>query len=298
MPAIGDLRKASVFREGSRRLVGKIRCAVFHPTEPRLVGFIVRCADIAGMKRRRDHFLSFDSMACVDGVVIASKDRAAWDGSACERLGIDYDACLVWETMPAVAESGESLGRVEDVEYDPLTGEVLSITTTEGAAFRFLVGDVGHRADSLIGYSSGALVFREAAAWDPASGGAAAMAGEATARAMSAAREKMEPVSRGVLDSFQKGAYRFGELLGRARDHLVDDDGDGDGRSSGTQPSSTSAEDGRGAEAGVSGREAVFDDGSSPGDRLGYGLGRRLGGAKGMFSAFKEEYVKARDRDD
>ncbi len=217
MYSVAAIRGSKVAREGTRHFVGKVHHAIFHPTEPVVVGFSVRRMDIAGMKRRRDLFVALDSMMWSDGIVLASRDRDAWGSRACSRMGIDYDLCIIWEGMPALTETGESLGIVSDVEFDELTGDVVSISTSEGAVSRFLVGDSEHRTKTLIGFDGQAMVFRAAAAKDAPSGGAAAKAGAATARAVADAKEKLKPVTHETGEAFQRGAYRFGELLGRTK---------------------------------------------------------------------------------
>ncbi len=222
MLEISKLSGARVFKEGSNRSVGKIHYAIFHPSEPRVVGFAIRRMDIALMKKRQDLFLARDSMSFDGQFVWASTEADAWGNKACKRLEINLDNCVVWESMPAVTETGEQLGIVNDVGFDPTTGMVLSVTTSDGALSRFLIGDVEHSAGSFLGFSGTALVFRASASTDLSFGGAAAKAGEFVGKTSSSIKHKLAPDEedgKGLLD---KGAYGFGKAIARTRNMFVD----------------------------------------------------------------------------
>ncbi|MGI6217942.1 MAG: PRC-barrel domain-containing protein [Coriobacteriales bacterium] len=266
MRTISEMKKAVVMKGDKNRKMGKIRYAVFHPTEPRLVGFIIHRHDTAGMIKHDDRFLAYDSFKVRDGRLRASMDKGAWDDGACERLGVDFDKCVVWRGMPVETENGESFGKVEDVSYDETTGKVLGITTDEGPLSNFLIGKCSFEPEMIIVYRDGRILLTSAAAGKEASGGAAAKAGEAAAKISNSMKEKGPKAAKSMDDAVQKGARKLGEGIGEMKRQ---------------------------------GEEASRKHSEIPQEEtLSYALGKQLGKARGMFEEFKEEYNKEAHRDD
>lgn len=222
MRTVNEMKKAIVMREGKRFRAGKVKHAVFHPTEPRLVGFIVHKGDTLGMIKHKDRFLAYDSFTIHDGRIHASKEAEAWDGKACERLGIDYDKCIIWKAMPVVTENGTSIGKVDDVEYDEHTGRIIRFVTTEGALSDFLVGEYSIDGNEYVRFAGGKIVIRQSEANTSPEGGAAAKVGEAVGKA----KIKGSEVAKTADESVQKGAYKLGTAIGKAKKALEPDDPD------------------------------------------------------------------------
>ena len=113
---------------------------VFHPRERRVVGFIVKRPDLALMFHRKDLFVQLQGFDMVDGRVVLRQSPDATDKGACKALGIDYDSCVMWEGLPLMTESGETLGMVGTVTFDRETGTVnhCIIEYTPRDAIRFL----------------------------------------------------------------------------------------------------------------------------------------------------------------
>ena len=216
MRTIGEMRKAVVVQEGSGRKLGRIKHAVFHPSEPRLVGFVVHRGDTLGMIKHPDRFLAYDSFAVRDGRIVARKGSDGWDTRACARLGVDYEACTIWRGMTLATADGEELGSIVEVAYDERTGRVESVTTTDGPLSQLLVGASAHPAGALRGYRDGHVEVEPGA---PAvlEGGVAEAAGTAFGKAAAAARETAPKVAAAADDAVQKGAYKLGEALGKSK---------------------------------------------------------------------------------
>ena len=106
--------------------IGKVRRLVFHPRERRVVGFIVKRPDLALMFHRKDLFVSINGFDIVDGRVVVRQTPDATDKGACKALGIDWDTCVMWEGLPLMTESGETLGMVGTVLACLLTGVTAS----------------------------------------------------------------------------------------------------------------------------------------------------------------------------
>ena len=107
-----------------RRKIGKIYKTVFAPDGMRVVGFIVRRPDLLWMFKRPERFLALDAFDIQDGLVVPSRGMASWDDKAIERMGVDYDTCIIWEGIQVKTRSGAELGHVGDISFDEKTGEV------------------------------------------------------------------------------------------------------------------------------------------------------------------------------
>lgn len=268
MRTISEMEKARVFKGSSRLAAGKIRYAVFHPAEPRLVGFVVHRHDTLGMVKHEDRFLAYDAFDVSDGSLHVREGRSAWDQGACERLGVDYDQCTIWKDMPARTEDGVELGFVRDVEYDEATGRVLGVIVSEGQLADTLVGGSVHDGAQVLGFRDGAVMLAVGQQKVPASGGLAERAGTAVGTARVHMKAKGADAARTMDEAVQRGAYALGEQIGRVRDAAQE----------------------KGSAAAQAADDAV--------QKGAYALGRHLGRTKGMFSAFKEEYQKAVNGED
>ena len=71
-------------KKDSRKL-GKIDCTVFHPTEPRVVGFIVKRPDALMMIQRADLF-RFTGLAAIAHATISSRSITASSAPSAARL--------------------------------------------------------------------------------------------------------------------------------------------------------------------------------------------------------------------
>ena len=120
--------------------IGKVRRMVFHPRERRVVGFIVKRPDLALMFHRKDLFVQLQGFDMVDGRVVLRQSPDATDKGACKALGIDYDSCVMWEGLPLMTESGETLGMVGTVTFDRETGAISTVLADAGATANTLLG--------------------------------------------------------------------------------------------------------------------------------------------------------------
>jgi uncharacterized protein YrrD len=199
-------------RSGARR-IGKILRAVFRPDDYALVGYLVARPDILFMFKRRDRFLAWDAFKVVDGRVVATIDRDSWDESACKRLGIDWDTCLILEGMTLVTSDGAKVGVVDGVEYNERSGKAIALQVADGVAAKALVGVSKIPVELIIGYRDGKLVAKRAASDVKAEGGLAEKAGEQAAIATHVIKEKTE--------SARKAASKAGKKAGKAADQAL-----------------------------------------------------------------------------
>lgn len=252
--------------------IGKVRRFVFHPSEKRCIGLLVKRPDAALMFHRKDLFVALDGFKVnEDGDLAVSDDPAATDKGAVKALGVNWDRCVIWVGMPVMTASGELLGFVDEVSFDRATGAVHSLTTENGAANDAIVGKRTIPASYVKGFRRGqGMALVEAGAYqgeDPdeqvergaimvsddaadlaVQGGVAAAAGKATAVAADKAKKgaaKAKKAATARIEEAKPGAQKLASAAGEA-----------------------------------------VETGS-------FALGKQLGKASGMFAAFKEEFDKA-----
>ncbi len=208
--------------------IGKFRCPVFSPEGTRVVGFMLRLPDIAGMIKQPDRFVAYDAIAAGAEEIVVKEGIAAFDAAAAKRLGVDLDACLIWTGMDVRTVSGERVGYCADVDFNPRTGAVNAFILIEGGASNALVGHREMPASMLKGYRDGAMVVSDEASSLEFSGGAAAKAAEASVKVAAKASEvtakaKVQ-VKKGtaVIDekgseALDRGSRALGKQLGKTK---------------------------------------------------------------------------------
>jgi sporulation protein YlmC with PRC-barrel domain len=224
-----ELRGARVTggRKGTRR-IGKILRAVFNPETYDIAGYIVKRPDFIFMFKRRDRFLAFDAYQIVDGRVVGTTDKDSWDEPACKRLGIDWETCLILEGMALVTRDGTKVGTIDSVEYDEVTGTLISLEVADGATAKALLGVTKIPRDLIIGYKDGRVLAKRAASDIQTEGGLAAKAGEQTAVITNAVIEKTETArqaagqaskkaGKAAGKAFDSGSKALGKQLGKTK---------------------------------------------------------------------------------
>lgn len=285
---IGELLNQKVYsqkNEGTYRRIGKVRRFVFHPTEKRVIGFIVKRPDAALMFHRRDMFVAIDRIRVAQAGIVVDVRADSLDEKACRRFGVEWAKCLLWLGMELVTESGDTLGRVGDVTFREGSGRVVSIRRDEGATARLLLGTEVIPAEMIRGFrfgvgsqmadydeeegassedvpeedieNCGAIVVSDEVVNLDSEGGLAERAGAATARAAHRGKQ-----------AFAKAKSQGADAAHRARERAVPKMGD----------------------LGEKAEDAL--------NKGAYATGRQLGRAKGMFSGFVSEYRKAVHGDD
>lgn len=249
-------------KRGTKR-IGKIRSFVFHPSEKKIVGFIVKRPDFLWMFRRKDLFVSINGYDMIDGRVVIRGSSDATGASAYRALGVNPDQCIMWVGLPLMTEEGQSFGVVGNVIFNQITGTIKSIESSSGATANALLGKRDIPAKLIRGFRQGmgvalsasdqkvdeeaepilgAILVSDEVRELEVEGGVAEKAGKATALAA----DKVSKVGAKVSEKASKAAKVTGEIVNKGA----------------------------------------------------YETGKQLGKTKGMFSSFKEEYNKARHDDE
>jgi uncharacterized protein YrrD len=320
MASLDQLSKAKVFvprdpGKGKKldgtpqapKRVGKVHHLVFSPDGKTVVGVMVKRPDVAGMVKRNDMFAALDSISFTENGILVS-GPASTDKDAIDRLGIDFDKCIIWEGMDVVTRSGKVLGYVVDVTFDLKTGAVETIYVTDGAVAASLVGSVPIPASMILGYRKGNMVVSDDAAELSLTGGAAAKAGESFAKAKIAGKEAAHEAGKAASVAVDKGSFALGKGIGHVRnvvkDAMTEDpevaelpaqDVTVEAPASPETPASAEKDDAPVPVYVPSG--TTSDDGTEDKpdvqagvDKAARAVGRQIGKTKGMFSSFLKEF--------
>ena len=272
-----ELQGRKVVGGKKRKRIGKVRRFVFHPTERRCIGFLVKRPDAALMFHRKDLFVALNGFDMDEGDIVVHDDPKATDSGAVKALGVNWDACVIWVGMPVMTEGGDLLGYVDVVAFDRQTGAVDHLTTEEGAANSVVLGkriipgrlirgfkrgagvalvpvDEYQGEDTGDVAEMGAILVADEAAELGTQGGVAAAAGKATAVAADKAKRGAAKAKAAAAEKAERAKPTAQKVAQRTEEA---------------------------ANAGA------------------FAVGKQLGRATGMFAAFKEEYDKAaRGQDD
>lgn len=210
----GDLEELDA--KGLTR-IGQVRQVVFTPKGDRVVGLLVRRPDVAGMIKRPDAFVALDSFMMTQLGLVITKGEDGLDQKAIERLGLDWDSCILWTGMDAKTTDGKELGWVADVEFDSKDGLVQAFFVGDGSVAESLVGDVVIPGSMLRGYQKGYMLVDPQAANLSLNGGLAAKAGEGYARAKLGGKAAASKAGKAADEAVQKGARGVGRMIGKAK---------------------------------------------------------------------------------
>ena len=317
-------------KNGTKR-IGKVRRFVFHPKEKRVVGFVVKRPDLLWMFRRKDLFVAVSGYEIEDGRIVVSNDPAATNRAACKALGVDWDACVLWVGLPVMTEDGDALGVVGSVTFDRKTGAVDSITTDSGATANALLGKREIPANLVKGFRRGmgaalaqtgaegkeseevvlgAILVAEEARDIAVEGGLAEKAGEATAVVVDKAHtavDKAKPVASAAAkktgEVVNKGAYATGKQIAATKGMFSGFKEEYD-KARGPKPSQEKAlekaDEPKAEELPAptaQAKKAPAKQGAAKQGAAKKQPAKKPAPKKNMFSAFKEEYDKARHDD-
>ncbi len=167
-------------KNGTRKRVGRVVDVLFHPAEPRVVGFAVQRPDILFLIRRKDLMVALDSVKITDDRVHVVGEKA-WGGAAAKRLGISWDKSVIWVGMPVLTESGKKLGYVRDGLFHEEDGRLNGLGLTGGLTADVTLGVRDIPATMVRAFDGDAVRVSDDAARVETEGGAAQAAGKGTA---------------------------------------------------------------------------------------------------------------------
>ncbi len=198
MPLAIDIEGRPLTGSGGACL-GTVERLLYHPTEPRAIGAMVRPPSVMVVLERRRAFLPLSDLTFDDegAHIAAAKLPSPRDAAA--SLGVDPDESVIWTGMEVRGPSGTAIGRVSDVDFDAGSGVVARIAIAAGA-----VADVAHGrfvafAHQIEGYRDGAIRIGAESGDLPTSGGLARSAAAAAVAAGEAADKAGAAVEAAVI---------------------------------------------------------------------------------------------------
>lgn len=296
---------------------GKVHAAVFSPDGKRVVGFTVKRPDVAGMIKREDAFLALDSLRTAEKDLVVTRPDDGLDLAAVKRLGLDWDACIMWSGMDARTTDGKPLGYVSDAEFDEKTGLVSRFLTADGGMARALIGSFVITPDMVHGYRNGFMVVDAAGRSPELDGGLAGAAGEGYARAKAGAAEVGKKVGAAAGEAVDKGSFALGRMIGKAKRAIADASAPEEEPAQEPVPAldvrvekpvEQIAEKSAGSEDAperpapktyspaskpAAARPAAKKKPATTGDKVARAAGKQLSGLGKMFGSFKDEFDKA-----
>ena len=167
--------------------IGAVKHVLYHPTEPRAIGFEVDRRAALGVWMLSTRFLPFAALSLPKGASEATYDakRFPSPAKAAKEADADWDAAVVWMYMPVRTETGKDVGRVRDV-----------VIGREGATADRAVGRTTIPADEVLGFDGEAVVVTDVVEKTVPSGGVAHTAGATTAVAKHVAGETTQIAAR------------------------------------------------------------------------------------------------------
>lgn len=262
--------------EAREKRIGKVRHFIFHPSEKRCIGFTVKRPDAALMFHRKDLFVALNGFHISEGQIIVHDDAAATDRGAIKALGVNWDRCVIWVGMPAMTRKGDMLGYIDAVTFDRETGAVISLTIENGATSNAILGKRTIPANLVKGFRRGQGVSL------------APMGDHSGEEEESLAERGAVLVADEALDIQTEGgvAAAAGKATAIATDKVKK------GADRAKSAAAEQAEKAKPTAQRVAKRTGEVVDAGS------FALGKQLGRASGMFSAFKEEFDKASKGED
>ncbi len=231
MPKISEMEGATVQGVGGSFL-GTVADVLFHPTEPRVAGFLVDPPKVGGrVKLLKARFLPWPEGHEVhaDKPVRADGDKLMSDRQAKKTLGYDYHTTVVWRGMPVNDPHGEREGWVKDVGFGRRKGTVRSLTISSGPTKDVAVGATVIDGAHVRGFDGTAVVVTvEGLQAGELAGGAAQLAGAGAAYAAVHGERMVDKANKAVDESKmvkaaakaydpEKVGRGIGSFIGRAR---------------------------------------------------------------------------------
>ncbi|MDO4596697.1 MAG: PRC-barrel domain containing protein [Coriobacteriaceae bacterium] len=272
--------------------LGRVHLPVFSPDGMRVVGFMVKRPDVAGMIKQEDCFIAIDAIDIQDDQLVVADTRESYDSAAAKRLGVDLDACLVWTGMDVVTASGERLGYCSDAVCDSKTGMLQTICLTPSAASSALIGHMEMPVELLLGYRHGAMYVEDSAASLGFSGGAAAKAAEATVHVKTSVKKGAKVIDEKGSEAVEKGSRALGKRIGETGQGFKGFSEEFK-KAAGTAPSKKAPANKTGDSKGAASSKTSSTTSKQKGASAARAVGKQLGKTKGMFSAFADEFKKA-----
>lgn len=209
MPGIIDYERRTLVGKDGRPL-GRVSAVLFHPREPRAVGFQIDRGAVLGVIDQRPRYVCLsDVRSNPEGELAIDSDTLPKDAAGERALGYSWDATVVWRGMLVRSPSGEQVGFVHDAGLDAETGALTSLRLSTGALGDAAVGRLEVPSALVRGFDGESVVVEAGYADIEATGGAAKVA----ASGVTAIKERTGQVADGMLEVGVAAAGALGRSL-------------------------------------------------------------------------------------
>jgi uncharacterized protein YrrD len=171
------------------KTLGQVEHALFHPDEPRVVGFQVARPRFAYVVERKRLFVPLSEVRVGTERLDGRHERLLTGRKAASRLGFDWDASVIWTGMPVRTRGGRRAGAVYDAQFDDQDGTVTKLVLSEGVGSDVAVGRRTIDGANVRGFFGEEVVIDDVLGSAEFSGGVAATAGRGAAVARKAATD-------------------------------------------------------------------------------------------------------------
>lgn len=206
MPRITELSGRPVVGSKGKRK-GKIIDVLFHPTEARAVGYVVKPRNILYVLERRPRYIALSAATFDDEGNAVLSSAGIPSGKAGEKAsGVAWEQTSYWRGIPVRSEDGDKIGAVQDVVFSAKSGKVRELKVSTGVVGDVAVGRLEVPGEFIVGPQADAVVLR--AGYDDleSTGGLAA----ATAKGAAAARVHGERAAKKAYDAGVSAAVKVG----------------------------------------------------------------------------------------
>lgn len=206
MPRITELAGRPVLGAKGKRK-GKVIDVLFHPTEARAIGYVVKPRNVLYLLERRPRYVAFEAMSHDgEGNALLPGGRMPSARAGEKATGVSWRESSYWRGMPVRAEDGDRIGVVQDATVSLKTGAVRALRVSTGVVGDVAVGRLEVPAEFIVGPRGDAVVLRAGYDQLEASGGLAA----ASAKGAAAARVHGERAAKKAYDASLTAAVKVG----------------------------------------------------------------------------------------
>ena len=178
VPVSSDVEGQPLTSKSGTRL-GTVTRVLYHPTEPRAIGLMVRPSATLLVIERRETYLPLSAVGFVEGRgtrLRGDAKKLSRPAKAAGELGYDPDQTVIWTHMNVRSPSERQVGFVHSVEFGAKSGEVKRLVVAGGPMADAAHGRILVDGSLVSGYRAGAIEVLAEAHQLPTTGGAARVA--------------------------------------------------------------------------------------------------------------------------
>lgn len=140
------------------KVLGRVDHILFHPSEPRVIGAVVRPRVLWFFWLKQAYVPLADLRFDDQEAVRIKRGKPVRDKKAAEALGCDPDTSVIWVGMPVTSRDGLLAGAVDEVWFSLPGGEVTRMKVTGGFGADVAYGRGTISGDQVVGFEGTSVV--------------------------------------------------------------------------------------------------------------------------------------------